>query len=276
MRDPDVIDVSTIGWRSLTPRQREQVQQQIIGCAHAARTRALQALVRFPLLLLRRGVAALWRAAADLAERQRLSMERRRAIWELSTLDDRSLRDIGLSRSDIEAAVRGRGPAWPGEPFGAWPRPRPARQERSQDMTPESKRLIKETWALVVPIADTAAQLFYNRLFEIDPSTRALFKTTNMAEQRKKLMHTLTVALQSLDKLEALVPVVENLGRRHVGYGVTAAHYESVGAALLWTLEQGLGKAWTPEAAAAWTELYGVLSAVMRGAANEAQPAQAA
>ena len=65
------------------------------------------------------------------------------------------------------------------------------------------------------------------------------------------------------------IPVVETLGRRHRGYGVTAQHYESVGAALLWTLEQGLGKAWTPEAAEAWTQLYGLLSAVMRRAANE-------
>jgi len=273
MRDPESIDLSTINWRRLTPAQREQVQQQIVGRAQVARARALQDLVRLPFRLLRHGIAVLWRRAVDMVERQR-------AMQELSTLDDRSLRDIGLSRADIESAVRGLVPraAWPGEPFAALPRPRPARQQRSQDITPESKRLIKETWALVVPIADTAAQLFYNRLFEIDPSTRALFKTTNMAEQRKKLMHTLTVALQSLDKLEALIPVVENLGRRHVGYGVTAAHYESVGAALLWTLEQALGKAWTPEAAAAWTELYGVLSAVMRRAANEAQPqpAQAA
>jgi len=271
MRDPECIEFPAADWRGLTPSQHESARRQIIARAQAARTRALQDVVRLPLRHVWRGVAALWRRAVDL-------VERRRAMQELSMLDDRSLRDMGLSRADIEAAVRGQGPVWPDEPFGVLPQPRPARPQRSQDMTPESKRVIKETWALVVPIADTAAQLFYNRLFEIDPSTRALFKTTNMAEQRKKLMHMLTVALQSLDKLEALVPVVENLGRRHVGYGVTAAHFESVGAALLWTLEQGLGKAWTPEAAAAWTELYGVLSAVMRRAANETQqqPAQAA
>jgi hemoglobin-like flavoprotein len=139
-------------------------------------------------------------------------------------------------------------------------------------MTPEQKRLIKETWRRVLPIADGAAALFYNRLFEIDPSTEALFRKTNMPDQRKKLVQTLTVALQGLDNLDALVPVVESLGRRHRGYGVTAEHYESVGAALLWTLEQGLGKAWTPEAAAAWMQLYGLLSAIMRRAANE--PAQ--
>ncbi len=120
-----------------------------------------------------------------------------------------------------------------------------------------------------MPIADTAAAIFYDRLFEIDPSTRALFRMTAMTEQRKKLMQTISVALQGLDNLEALTPVVENLGRRHRGYGVTDKHHESVGAALLWTLEKGLGTAWTPQAAAAWTELYGLLSSIMRRAANE-------
>jgi hemoglobin-like flavoprotein len=136
-------------------------------------------------------------------------------------------------------------------------------------VTPEQKRLIRDTWSLVVPIADTAAELFYNRLFEIDPTARALFRATNMPEQRKKLIQMLTVALQGLDNLDALIPAVENLGRRHRGYGVTAAHFESVGAALLWTLEKGLGEAWTPQAAAAWAELYGILSAVMQRAAGE-------
>lgn len=142
-------------------------------------------------------------------------------------------------------------------------------------MTPEQTRLIKETWALVVPIADTAAVLFYSRLFEIDPTARALFQATNMPEQRKKLVQMLTVALQGLDNFDSLVPVIENLGRRHVGYGVTAAHYESVGAALIWTLEQGLGAAWTPATAAAWTELYTSLSAIMRRGAYQAPVAAA-
>src|SRR3954454_8153029 len=101
---------------------------------------------------------------------------------------------------------------------------RPTRP-RSSVMTPEDKRLLKETWGKVVPIADTEAQLFYDRLFEIDPSTRALFVSTDMDEQRKKLMQTIAVAVQGLDNLDGLIPVVEKLGRRHVGYGVTAAHY---------------------------------------------------
>jgi len=126
---------------------------------------------------------------------------------------------------------------------------------------------VADTWKQVAPIADTAANLFYSRLFEIDPSTRKLFRATDMAAQRKKLLQTLSFVINGLDRLDLLVSKVEDLGRRHAGYGVTDAHYESVGAALLWTLEQGLGRAWTPAVASAWTEVYGMLSGIMRNAA---------
>ena len=137
-------------------------------------------------------------------------------------------------------------------------------------MLPQQKMLIQKTWSQVVPIADQAAAIFYQRLFEIDPSTRPLFNTTDMAQQRKKLLQILGVAVSSLDNLGALSKTVEDLGRRHAGYGVKDTHYDSVGVALLWTLEQGLGDAWTPEAAAAWKEVYGILSSIMRQAQHEA------
>lgn len=145
-------------------------------------------------------------------------------------------------------------------------------------MTPTQKTLVQETWRQVAPIADTAATLFYDRLFEIDPSLRALFHRNEPAEQRRKLMQTLAVAVRGLDNLETLVPVVAELGRRHAGYGVTDGHYATVGAALLWTLERGLGNAWTSEVAAAWTAAYGVLSGTMREAAQgvAANPAREA
>jgi hemoglobin-like flavoprotein len=138
-------------------------------------------------------------------------------------------------------------------------------------MTPLQKQLIRTTWAQVTPIADSAAGLFYQRLFEIDPATRALFRDTDMASQRKKLLHVLNIAVSSLDNLGSLMNTVEDLGRRHAGYGVKDMHYDSVGAALLWTLEQGLGPAWTPAVAAAWTEVYGLLSGVMRNAQKTVQ-----
>jgi hemoglobin-like flavoprotein len=136
-------------------------------------------------------------------------------------------------------------------------------------MTPFQKKLIRATWAEVLPLGDQATVLFYRRLFEIDPSARALFRDTDMAQQRKKLLHVLGVAVSSLDNLGALTKTVEDLGRRHAGYGVKDAHYDSVGAALLWTLEQGLGQAWTPDVALAWTEIYTVLAGVMRRATQD-------
>jgi hemoglobin-like flavoprotein len=138
---------------------------------------------------------------------------------------------------------------------------------------PETKRLIKESWQQVVPIADDAVAMFYERLFAIDPTTRPLFRARSMPEQRRKLAGALALAVAGLDDLDALVPVVEQLGRRHAGYGVTDTHYDSVGAALLWTLQQGLGAAWTPAVAAAWAEVYGLLSSTMLRAAKVQQVA---
>lgn len=142
-------------------------------------------------------------------------------------------------------------------------------------MTPTQRNLVQSTWKQVVPIADTAAALFYKRLFEIDPSVLPLFDQTDMTAQRKKLLQILGTAVASLDRLDALVPVVEDLGRRHAGYGVKDEHYDSVGAALMWTLEQGLGTAWTPEAKAAWTDTYVLLSSAMRNAHKQAAKAAA-
>lgn len=137
-------------------------------------------------------------------------------------------------------------------------------------MTPRQKRILRETWRQVAPMDDAAAELFYRRLFRIDPTTRALFDTTDMAGQREKLMETLSAVIQGLDRFEALVPEIRELGRRHVTYGTTDAHYDSVGQALLWTLQQALGEGWTPEVAAAWADAYGAVAGIMRDAAHEA------
>jgi hemoglobin-like flavoprotein len=137
-------------------------------------------------------------------------------------------------------------------------------------MTPEQIGLVQGTWARVVPIKDTAAELFYNRLFELDPSLRTLFKG-DMKEQGRKLMAMINVAVASLDKLDTIVPAVKDLGRRHAGYGVTPGHYATVAAALLWTLEKGLGDAFTPAAKEAWTQTYTVLANTMQAAAASAE-----
>lgn len=138
-------------------------------------------------------------------------------------------------------------------------------------MTPERIALVRESFAKVRPIADEAAALFYGRLFHIAPEVRPLF-LADLSEQGRKLMTTLAVVVNSLDDLPALLPVVQRLGARHAGYGVTGEHFAPVGAALLWTLEKGLGEGFTPEVRMAWTEAYHVLATVMIDALKTAAP----
>jgi nitric oxide dioxygenase len=136
-------------------------------------------------------------------------------------------------------------------------------------MTPQQQHLIRDTWAQVAPIADQAAILFYERLFELDPALRRLFSRTDMPAQRKNLMQTLAVVVKGIDNLTPLIPAVEALGRRHAGYGVKPKHYATVGQALLDTLQAGLGDAFTPDARDAWGEAYELLAGVMLSAAEE-------
>ena len=133
-------------------------------------------------------------------------------------------------------------------------------------MTPEQISLVKESFANVVPISEKAAALFYGRLFEIAPEVRPLFRG-DMTEQGRKLMATLSAVVNALANLEAVLPAASTLAKRHVAYGVTADHYVPVGAALVWTLEQGLGADWTPQVAAAWAAAYSTLSNYMIGEA---------
>jgi hemoglobin-like flavoprotein len=138
-------------------------------------------------------------------------------------------------------------------------------QTADTEMTPESKKLVKDSWEKVEPIQEAAAALFYGRLFELDPALGHLFRG-DMAEQGRKLMQTLTVVVRGLDRLEDLLPAVEALGRRHCGYGVQDSHYETVAQALLWTLERGLGEAFTPATRDAWAQAYDLLATVMKRA----------
>lgn len=138
-------------------------------------------------------------------------------------------------------------------------------------MTPQQVELVQTTWEKCVPIADQAAALFYGKLFELDPSLKPLFKS-DIKEQGKKLMQMITAAVRGLNDLNRLVPVVQDLGRRHVAYGVKDQHYDTVGAALLWTLEKGLGDAFTAEVKEAWTAVYNVLATTMKNAAADKAP----
>ena len=139
-------------------------------------------------------------------------------------------------------------------------------------ITPQQKELVKKTWVMVVPIADTAAELFYGRLFELEPSYKAMFKN-DMTEQGKKLMKTINIAVEALDELEPLVPTLKQMGADHAGYGVKDRDYNVVGASLLWTLEKGLGEVFTDEVKNAWGAVYEVLVTVMKEGAAEARKA---
>lgn len=139
-------------------------------------------------------------------------------------------------------------------------------------LTLTQKRLVQESFAKISTIADDAAALFYRRLFELNPSLKRMFHGS-IADQRKILMQMLSTVVRGLDYLEQLVPIVQELGRRHATYGVIDAHYATFGAALLWTLEKGLGSAFTPETREAWTAVYTLLATTMKDAAREARMA---
>ncbi|MDP2903384.1 MAG: mechanosensitive ion channel [Methylovulum sp.] len=142
-----------------------------------------------------------------------------------------------------------------------------ARQDTpgSSPISPDQVGIIQHTWSLVRPIADDAARMFYERLFQLDPSLKPMFHTEPKA-QRIKLIGMLSLVVKGIGNLDNLMGTIQELGMRHVNYGVQDAHYDTVGAALLWTLEQGLGKEWTPEAKVAWSTAYGVLSSAMKSA----------
>lgn len=131
--------------------------------------------------------------------------------------------------------------------------------------------LVQASFEMVRPIADQAAETFYQRLFEIAPQYRSLFKH-DMKKQGAMLMSTLGLAVGSLNNLEAILPAVRSLGQRHAGYGVTAEHYQPVAEAFLWTLEYYLGEGFTPELKDAWVVAYTTLAGVMIEA-SEAVPA---
>lgn len=135
-------------------------------------------------------------------------------------------------------------------------------------MTPQQISLVKTSWQKVLPISDKAAELFYGKLFEMDPALEPLF-SGDMTEQGRKLMLMINTAVNSLDRLDAIVPAVQGLGKRHVAYGVKDEHYDTVAGALLWTLEAGLGDSFTPDVKEAWVRTYTILATTMKEAAAE-------
>ncbi len=135
-------------------------------------------------------------------------------------------------------------------------------------LTTEQITLVQDSWDKVVPIQETAAELFYGRLFEIAPEVKPLFKG-DMKSQGRKLMTMLNTAVRSLNNLEKIVPAIQESGRKHVSYGVKDEHYDTVAEALLWTLAKGLGESFTDEVKDAWVAVYMLLAGTMKEAAAE-------
>jgi len=141
-------------------------------------------------------------------------------------------------------------------------------------MTSGCIRTVQSTWVKLLPIKDSAAQLFYERLFETDPSLRVLFRS-DIRQQGEKLMQVIDAAVNGLSRLERITSAIQDLGRRHASYGVKDHHYDTVGDALLWTLGKTLGAEFTPEAKYAWATVYDVLATTMREAAASSRGSDA-
>lgn len=135
-------------------------------------------------------------------------------------------------------------------------------------MTPDQIRLIRSSFAHVVPISASVSQAFYDRLFAVAPAVRPMFRN-DIKLQGEKLVMMLAIIVADLDRLDRLVPAAQALARRHVGYGTQPAHYAIVGDTLIWTLEAKLGPRFTPEVKDAWGAAYAVLSDVMTDAARQ-------
>lgn len=139
-------------------------------------------------------------------------------------------------------------------------------EEELSPLSTQQIQLIRDSWQRVLPMKKQAAELFYGRLFELDPSVKSLFKG-KLDFQGDKLMTTLNVVVNSLDDLSSVEAMLQAMGERHIIYGVEAAHYETVGAALLWVLQQSLGDYFTEEVEEAWVIAYGLVATTMKEAA---------
>ncbi len=141
-------------------------------------------------------------------------------------------------------------------------------------MEPQDKTLIRTSWAVVAQLGPLAAELFYKRLFEVEPRLRTLFAEADMVRQHGRLVDALSYVICRLDRLDEVVPVLQQLGRRHQGYGVGKTDYTAVGAALLWTLQEAHGDSWTDPLSLAWQRAYRLVADAMQSADDQSATAQ--
>lgn len=140
------------------------------------------------------------------------------------------------------------------------------------DLSTEQKQIVQQSFAQILPNAEQLAALFYDRLFQLDPDLRPLFQS-DLEQQQKKFIQTLEIAVHGLYNLRVMVPVLQRLAIRHIDYGVRSEHYDTVGEALIWTLEQGLADRFTGKERTSWVALYDFIASVMTEAAASEQSA---
>ncbi len=279
LRDGDPQDADSV------ENALDQLRQEIDKVAEVAQT--IEAIARQTNLLALNATIEAARAgelgkgfAVVAGEVKQLSGRTSQATKEIAALVDRLRAQTGhLAKQGETAARRERGPTMsspqvpnptpaPAPNLSPASAPKPAAAPANEGPVPAHERdLVQSTFAKVEPIAMVVARTFYEKLFELDPALKKLFKG-DMDAQGQKLMTTLKIAVKGLDDVPKLVPVVQELGRRHAGYGVKDGDYDTVAAALIWTLGQGLQEAFTPEVEAAWTKVYSVLADTMKAAAK--------
>jgi hemoglobin-like flavoprotein len=132
--------------------------------------------------------------------------------------------------------------------------------------------LVQSSFQHVLPIADAAGVMLYERIFTLAPSARALFDD-DIRPQAKRLMAAVKTVVDGLDSLDAVAPFLIRLGARHGRYGVQPEHFDVGGAALMWTLEQGLGDQFTPEVRDAWTAAWTIIADAMLTGMRQAEAA---
>jgi hemoglobin-like flavoprotein len=140
--------------------------------------------------------------------------------------------------------------------------------KKDEMVTAVQKSLVQASWQELSQHSVHVAELFYDRLFELDPSLEELFPQ-NLSVQSTKLMRAIGAVVRGLDDMERVTPMLQDLGRRHLDYGARPGHYVTMGKALLWTIEQSLEGEFPPRLKEAWAEVFAWVSSLMIDAANE-------
>ncbi len=195
---------------------------------------------------------------AEVVNRLRTQTERmsnQGGVAKASTQGDTAEAPAASMYSSADSEILAAAPAAPGD------------VARTTSLSARERQLVQSSFAKLEPIAMVVARTLFEKLFELDPALKALFKR-NMEELGDDFMVALKRAVDGLGDTRAMVPALADLGRRHANYGVSDGDYDTFAAALIWTLGQGLQDDFTGEVEAAWTKAYGTIAEMMKAGAR--------